>query len=218
MRAAVLLALVALLGGNLAAQSRNVSPLIRGVLVDRENSPSGQLTVRTSDNQLFHYRFDPKTYVERDDRLIDVSRLDPGDKVEVLSDEGPASAVRYARTIHVLLREPPRQQPSQAGGRSTEDPFLVRRTAADPYLPLSTMSVAGVVDSLGQDWLVLHTRSRGNQTILLRRDTRYLGDGERVEHSDLHPNMRVFIRAGRNLFNEVEAYQIIWGQILEPGQ
>jgi hypothetical protein len=204
-------ALVVLLAGTAAAQSRNVSPLIRGVLVDRENSPSGQFTVRTADNQLFHYRFDPKTYVERDDHLIDVVRLDPGDKVEVLSDEGPASAVRYARTIHVILREPPRQHRS-------EDPFIVRRTAADPYLPLSTMSVAGVVDSLGQDWLVLHTRNGGNQTILLRRDTRYLGDGERVEHSDLHPNMRVFIRAGRNLFNEVEAYQIIWGQILQPGQ
>jgi hypothetical protein len=203
--------LAGLLIGILAAQSRNVSPLIRGVLVDREDSSSGQFTVRTADNQLFHYRFDPKTYVERDDRLIDVARLDPGDKVEVLSDEGPASSVRYARTIHVMLPEPPRQT-------SSADPFLVRRAAADPYLPLSTMSLAGVVTSLGQDWLVLHTRNGGNQTILLRRDTRYLGDGERVEHSDLHPNMRVFIRAGRNLFNEVEAYQIIWGQILEPGQ
>jgi hypothetical protein len=80
------------------------------------------------------------------------------------------------------------------------------------------VTFAGVVTSLGQDWLILHTRQAGNQTILLRRDTRYLGDGEAVEHADLHPNMRVFIRAGRNLFNEVEAYQIIWGQILEPGQ
>jgi hypothetical protein len=203
-------ALIGLFAGIAAAQSRNASPLIRGVLVNRENSPSGQFTVRTADNQLFRYRFDPKTYVERDDRLIDVSRLDPGDKVEVLSDEGPASAVRYARTIHVTLREPPRQT-------SSTDPFLVRR-AADPYLPLSTMSLAGVVTSLGQEWLVLHTRHGGNQTILLRRDTRYLGNGERVEHADLHPNMRVFIRAGRNLFNEVEAYQIIWGQILQPGQ
>jgi Domain of unknown function (DUF5666) len=202
-------ALAVLLAATAAAQSRNVSPLIRGILVDREKSPSGQFTVRAADNQLFHYRFDPKTYVERDDRLIDVSRLEPGDRVEVLSDEGPASAIRYARTIHVMLSEPPREVRSQ-------DPFLVRRAAADPYLPLSTMSLAGVVTSLGQDWLVLHTRDGGNQTILLRRDTRYLGDGEPVEHADLHPNMRVFIRAGRNLFNEVEAYQIIWGQILEP--
>jgi hypothetical protein len=204
-------ALAALVAGNLHSQSRNVSPLIHGVLVDREKLPFGEFTVRTADNQLFHYRFDPKTYVEREDRLIDVARLDPGDQVEVLSDEGPASAVRYARTIHVTLRDPPRRPRSQ-------DPFTAHRAAADPYPPLSTMTMAGVVTSLGQDWLVLHTRQTGNQTILLRRDTRYLGDGELVEHSDLHPNMRVFIRAGRNLFNEVEAYQIIWGQILEPGQ
>jgi hypothetical protein len=208
---AALAALAALVAGNLRAQSHNVSPLIRGVLVDCEKLPFGEFTVRTADNQLFHYRFDAKTYVEREDRLIDVARLDPGDKVEVLSDEGPASAVRYARTIHVILREPPRRPRSQ-------DPFTMRRAAVEPYLPLSTMSLAGVVTSLGPDWLILHTREAGNQTVLLRRDTRYLGDGELVEHSDLRPNMRVFIRAGRNLFNEVEAYQIIWGQILEPAQ
>jgi hypothetical protein len=28
--------------------------------------------------------------------------------------------------------------------------------------------------------------------------------------------MRVFVRAGKNLYEQVEAYQIIWGQILEP--
>jgi hypothetical protein len=207
---AVLLVLAAIAAGHCYAQSRNASPLIRGVLVERGELPSGELTVRTADNQIFHYRFDSKTYVEREDRLIDVARLAPGDKVEVLSDEGPASAVRYARTVHVMLRDPtpPRSR--------SQDPFI-RHTSLDPLQPLSTMSLAGVVASLGQDWLVLHTRHAGNQTILLRRDTRYLGDGERVEHSDLHPNMRVFIRAGRNLFNEVEAYQIIWGQILQPG-
>src|SRR5579875_750453 len=157
---AALLVLTAAATAHGYAQSRNASPLIRGVLVDREELPSGEFTVRAGDNQLFRYRFDSKTYVERNDRLVDVARLHPGDKVEVLSDEGPASAVRYARTIHVVLREPRRATRS-------EDPFLVRR-AADPYLPLSTMSLAGVVTNLGQDWLVLHTRHGGNQTILLR--------------------------------------------------
>jgi hypothetical protein len=37
-----------------------------------------------------------------------------------------------------------------------------------------------------------------------------------VEPADLKPNMRVFVRAGRNLYNEVEAYQVIWGTILMP--
>jgi hypothetical protein len=28
--------------------------------------------------------------------------------------------------------------------------------------------------------------------------------------------MRVFVRAGKNLYDEVEAYQVIWGAILNP--
>ena len=28
--------------------------------------------------------------------------------------------------------------------------------------------------------------------------------------------MRVFVRAGKDLYNEVEAYQVIWGSILTP--
>jgi hypothetical protein len=37
-----------------------------------------------------------------------------------------------------------------------------------------------------------------------------------VEAAELKPNMRVFVKAGRTLYNEIEAYQVIWGQILMP--
>ena len=30
------------------------------------------------------------------------------------------------------------------------------------------------------------------------------------------PTTRVFVRAGKNLDDQVEAYQIIWGDIMEP--
>ena len=50
----------------------------------------------------------------------------------------------------------------------------------------------------------------------LRQDTRYLRDGEVVDANDLQPNMRVFVRAGRTFYNELEAYQVIWGRILMP--
>ena len=39
-----------------------------------------------------------------------------------------------------------------------------------------------------------------------------------VEAAQLQPNMRVFVRAGRNLYEQVEAYQVIWGGILVPGR
>jgi hypothetical protein len=158
---------------------------------------------------VFRYRFDPKTYVEREDRLVDIPRLDPGEQVEVLSDEGPGTTVRYARTVHVIL--PPLRGRPPSRGQLRTDP-----TPVDYFAPISTMTLAGVVSRIGPDWLVLHTRDAGNQTIRLRRDTRFLDNGEMVDAASLQPTMRVFIRAGRNLYDEIQAYQIIWGEILEP--
>jgi hypothetical protein len=31
-------------------------------------------------------------------------------------------------------------------------------------------------------------------------------------------NARVFVRAGRNLDDNIEAYQVMWGDILRPGR
>jgi hypothetical protein len=198
------------LAGLAAAQSRFASPLIRGVLVDRDpHAAGGQFTVRAADDRIFHYRFDAKTYVERENRLINVAQLDPGEKVEVLSDEGPASALRYARTVHVILPQPPARPLSQGRLRAY-------RAAADHYEPLATLSLSGVVSRLESDRLVLHTKDAGDQTIMLRQDTRFLENGEIVERTTLQPSMRVFVRGGRGLYGEVEAYQIIWGEILAP--
>ncbi len=191
------------------AQQRNASPLIRGVLIERAVLPSGEFRVQAADNEVFRYRFDPKTYVEREDRLVDIPRLDIGEKVEVLSDEGPASVVRYARTVHVIFQQP-RRRPSSQGGPGAG------RSPVDYFAPISTISFSGVVSRLSPDRLVLHTRAAGNQTILLRSDTHYLDNGQTVDATTLQPTMRVYIRAGRNLYGEIEAYQIIWGEILEP--
>src|SRR6516164_6325664 len=96
------------------AQQPPAPSLIRGVLLERDpQAASGEFSVRGPDNQVFRYRFDAKTYVERESRMVEVSRLEPGEKVEVLSDEGPASSLRYARTVHVLETPPPPRELSQ---------------------------------------------------------------------------------------------------------
>jgi hypothetical protein len=194
----------------LAAQKAPSGALVRGVVVERDaQTTAGEFSVRADDNQVFRYRFDPKTYVEREERISEVSRLQPGDKVEVVSDEGPASVLRYARTVHVVQTPPP-SRPLSAGR------VRAYRTPAERLLPTSTLTFAGVISRLNSDRMILHTREAGDQTILLRQDTRYLHDGATVEGAELDLTMRVFVRAGRNLYNEVEAYQVIWGNILEP--
>lgn len=194
----------------LAGQTAPSAGLVRGILLERDaQTASGEFSVRVADNQVFRYQFDRKTYVERDQQAIDCARLRPGERVEVVSDEAPGSVLRYARAVHVLSDPAPVR--SLSSGR-----LRAYRSATDRAIPTGTLAFAGVVFRLNGDRVMLHTRDAGDQTILLRRDTRYLQDGGVVEAGDLKPNMRVFVRAGKTLYNEIEAYQVIWGQILMP--
>jgi hypothetical protein len=190
-------------------------PLLRGVLLERDpQTDSGEFSVRDTNSQVFRFLFDAKTYVERDRQSINVARLQPGENVEVVSDEVSGSLLRYARTIHVLPQPVP---PSRTLSQGRTRPY---RNNADRLLATDrehygAVAFSGVVFRVSPERVVLHTRE-GDQTFLLRPDTRYLEDGGAVGLVELKPNMRVFVRAGKTLYNELEAYQVIWGNILEP--
>jgi hypothetical protein len=83
-------------------------------------------------------------------------------------------------------------------------------------MPAGNLTFSGVVFRLTGERMVLHTREGGERSLLLRKDTRYLENGELVEPADLKLNMRVFVRAGKDLYDQLEAYQVIWGDILKP--
>jgi hypothetical protein len=211
MRLAVVCGLVAgLAAAQTPAPTSPSAALIRGVLLERDaQAAGGQFSVRTADNQVFRYQFDRKTYVERERDLIDVPRLKPGEKVEVVSDSVPGSALRYARTIHVL-DDPPPPRPLTMGR------YRAYRSSDDRNIPTGNLTYSGVVFRITADRLVLHTRAGGEQAIQLRKDTRYLQNGDIVDADKLALNTRVFIRAGKDLYDQVEAYQVIWGTILDP--
>jgi hypothetical protein len=195
--------LVLAFAGTLAAQP----PLVRGVLLELDiQKPAGEFSVRAPDNQVFRYRFDAKTYVEREERLIEFRRLQPGEKVEVVSDLVPGSAIRYARTVHVLEDAPVRQSLTGAS--------RLRSYRLAPA-PTGNLTYSGVVVRLTDERLVLRTRA-GEETLALRKDTRYLENGEGVEAATLRRNTRVFVRAGKDLYGQLEAYQVVWGAILDP--
>jgi hypothetical protein len=187
-----------------------VPPLVRGVLLERDtDGTAGEFSVRAPDNQVYRYQFDRKTYVERDEQMIDVKRLEPGEGVEVVSDIVPGLVLRYARTIHVL----PQPKPPRASAAAR---LRALRPAPDRTMPLGNLTFSGVVFRVTGERIVLHTREGGEQSLLLRKDTRYVQNGEMVEAADLKPNTRVFVRAGKDLYDQVEAYQVVWGTILDP--
>lgn len=193
-----------------AAQTPANPALVRGVLLECDpQSAAGELSVRAADNQVFRYQFDRKTYVERDDQLIDAARLRPGERVEIVSDKVSGFTLRYARTIHVIPAPSP-VRPLTLGRLRAYAPRI------EPVVAKGNLTFSGVVFRLNGERVVLHTREGGDRSILLRQDTRYLADGELVDAAALKPNMRVYVRAGKNLYDEVEAYQVIWGAILNP--
>jgi hypothetical protein len=205
MRSARVLLLIPMMA---AAQMPQPAAFVRGVLLERDSGPGGQFSVRTENNQVLRYQFDRKTYVEREKLMIDVPRLSPGDKVEVVSDVVAGSALRYARTIHVMQDTPP-PRPASAGRLR---PY---RPEDDRSLPKGNLTYSGVVARLTGERLLIRTRD-SQVTLSIRKDTRYLEDGAIVEAAVLKPNTRVFIRAGRDLYGQLEAYQVVWGNILNP--
>lgn len=166
------------------------------------------MSVRSASHQVFRFTFDAKTYFERERQRISAESLHPGDLLEVVSDASPGTALRYARTVHVVERRPPRR-PLSAASR-------VWRSSLDQIVPTGSLTLSGIVCRLDGLRVVLRTRRDGDKTILLREDTRYLDNGAQVAASALVLNLRVFVRGSRNFEDDIEAYQVIWGEILDP--
>lgn len=214
MRVCGIFALLPLLG---AAQAPSSAVIAQGVLLERDTPAiEGEFSIRADDNQVYRFRYDGYTYVVRDSLLITVPALKPGERVEVIADIVPGSLVRYAHDIHVVTEAPRplRARPAE----STASRMLAGFDPLDSYLstlPIGNLTFSGVVYRVNGERVVLHTRT-GDQPILLRRDTRFVEDGESVNLASLKPNMRVFVRAGKDIWDQVEAYQVYWGGILQP--
>jgi hypothetical protein len=200
---------VLLVASQLGAQQPAPMGLVHGSLlqVDTTRSP-GELKIRTADNHVYHFLFDGKTYFERDEELTSAAGLLKGDWVEIVSDQWPGGTERYARTVQVVGKK--------AAGRVP--PSVARLRAYRALLhahPRGDLTFSGVVARLNGERLVLHTHD-GEIALLLRQDTRYISQGHLVDPAALSPNTRVFVRAGRNASGEMEVYQVVWGEILEP--
>jgi hypothetical protein len=189
---------------------------VRGVLLERDAQPtSGQFSVRLSTHEVLRFQFDQRTTVLRDAQPSEIVRLKPGEKVEVAFDPIPGLVLRYARAISVIA-DAPLAPPAPRPPSSLSRLRSANRYAEERLLPTGNLTYAGVVSRIGPERLVVHTRDGREQALLLRKDTRYLLNGDLVDPATLKLNTRVFIRAGKDLWDQVEVYQVIWGKILAP--
>lgn len=185
--------------------------IVRGDLVQWQGSGNtGNLSVRTGEGRVYECAFDGKTYFEQDNHRVTPGVMSVGDRLEMLADRRPGSQNCYARTIRVM--DPGSANLSVAARQRFRRP----QSPTESFAPRGDMTFAGVVLKVEPDAIVLRTRTDGEKLIVLRHDTRYIGDGQRADLDHLERNTRVFIRAGRNLDNEIEAYQVVWGRIVQP--
>jgi hypothetical protein len=103
-------------------------------------------------------------------------------------------------------------QPARSPSRAKQ----LEQRHSDLIQPRGDRTISGVVVRNESGQLTLRTRQGDETTLTLRPGTRYLGDGLRMDAGDLAVNMRVSVRAGRTLRGELEAYQVVWGDMLDP--
>jgi len=185
--------------------------IVRGVMIECD---SARLTVRTADGRTYGFVIDSKTFIERDNFRISCSKLDKAEPLEIVSDRSTEPGMAYARLVTVVNPETRARRRALMAIRAPlehEDPTL-------SIAPRGSLTFTGVVLRMDDDGLVLRTRADGEKWIVVRHDTRFREDGLRVEASSLHSSTRVFVRAGKNLDGEIEAYEIVWGEILTPAR
>jgi hypothetical protein len=194
------------------AQENAPSGFLHGQLLSWTGTPrAGEFTFQAPENHVYFCSYDEKTYFEREKRRITIAGTEKGDRLEVVSDQRMGSSVCYARTVHVM-----------------DDPRIVKVPGVRPHpRPVTTpdlaatrgtMNFSGVVLKVTPEMLYMRSRAGERSSIRLRPDTRYLMEGQPADVGSLRANLVVFVRTGKNLDNEVEAYQVVWGQILQPEQ
>ncbi len=191
----------------LGAQEQAPPGLVRGKLESWAGTlTGGELCIRSAEGLLWVCAYNDKTYIERERLRIAAPGLKPGDSIEMVTTR--SSGPCYARTVHILTEPAPpaRLRAGRPGWPGWES-----------IAPRGNLTFTGIVLRRDATSMLLRTRLDGQRTVLLRQDTGFAGSGRSVDSSELRVNTRVFVRAGRNPWGDLEAYQVVWGEIL-PGR
>ncbi len=159
---------------------------------------SGSLEVRRADGVIYDCAYDAHTFFQRDRWPIQAGQLIAGEPVEVLSDRTPGTRACYTRMLSVVH--------AVRGRTSLPQP-------PEPAPLRGSLTLAGLVIGENAASVTVRTRS-GQRTLRLRPDTSYSHNGSRLAAREPLTNQHVFVRAGRGSNGALEAYQIMWGEIL----
>ncbi|MBL8178782.1 MAG: hypothetical protein JNK48_29175 [Bryobacterales bacterium] len=190
------------------AQDRGPAPLARGVWQEWVGSEShGTFLFKTLDEQAHRCAFTSKTYFEREHKRTWVSRIESGQQVEVLSERIPDGSRCRALIVRVLTP------------KALESPRYKWRTwqsAAEIVAPRGNLVLTGIVLEHDEYSLRLRTRDGKRHLISLRADTRFSHAGADSARAALPSHHPIQVRVSKTYDNKMEAFSVVWGEILRP--
>jgi hypothetical protein len=191
------------------AQQPPTLDLVHGELLETEGL---EFAVRSDDYRVHRFRVDDQTFVERDQQRVKLPELLAGDIIDVVTDRTiPPAGPRYARLVKVSK--------ARLEAKTTPTPSSRFRYSDYPnsiLLSRGAQTFSGIITRMRDSRIVLRTRSGEERMFRLRGDTIFRNAGRSVSASDVVMQSPVFIRAGRSIENELEAYEVMWGEILKP--
>ena len=202
------LLVVVLLLCPLVGQQTPPVDILRGDLIKWD--PSGWFHVARREGRVEICRFDAETYITDRVSRIEAAAVKVGGQVEAVVDRREAASACRAMTIYVRRATP------DTAFDDYRRALARQRHVLDHILPRGDTTFAGVVLDHDSTHMIVKTRSDGRKEVRLRDDTRFTGDGVPADAGMLEIKMKVFVRAGKGIDGRLEAYQVIWGEILTP--
>lgn len=200
--------LVAILATSVVAQEGPAIGILKGEVVKWD--PAGRFSFSGRDRKLRECTFDDQTYLSKDGARVTPAEIAVGAFVEVVADQSGELGQCRALTVYIV---PGRGAAAFAEYRKA---LARQRYVLDNILPRGRITLSGVVLEIGETHLLLKTRAGERKRIQLRDDTRYTWDGRPSDPAMLEINAKVFVRAGEGFGGELEAYQVVRGQIFMP--
>ncbi len=197
---------VVILSACLAGAEEMPSGYFRGAMLDFDGTPAaGTLRAKSAAGDTYTCMYDAKSYLEFEKQRVKVNQLREGDPLEVLAYRRAGETSCYVLSLQVLP-PPVKARPTR---RIDVTPSKTIRPAVVRH---GTQSFAGVVTQVNATAVTVRTRTE-ERTFLLRPDTRFFGNGLKMDAKDVSVNQRLSVEAGRNLEGQLEAFQLTWGEL-----
>ena len=188
--------------------------ILRGeVLTWDVGAGGGLFSFLGPDNRIKTCEAEAAAYYMSGERRIDAAHFRRGATIEVVADMR-GGRPDECKALTVYLRVAPMNR-LMMPVRLPADPA---RALLDNLWARGNLTYSGVVRHIQPDLIILRVRSGQEQVVLLREDTAYSQSGRPVVARELGEQTRVFVRGGKNLFGQVEAYHIMWGLVPFPPQ